>query len=209
MVFRKLPRHVFLRKPTLFFIDGKTVHSNLILFLTLAPVLFAQQTSQQVSPPAMSESYNPMAWKGEDADFALDTLQRNFCDAQLGKFVAAKSSTPDIQTLAHDAAEVQTRIYRKLRSLAKAFNIWLPPEHELSKCEQLEREHILSGNELDKAYLSSFRQTNAQRVVRLQAEIARPERPDNSPLRKLAENFLPTLQTLQTKADALTHLSGR
>ena len=185
------------------------MYSNLFLILTLAPVLFAQQTSPQVSPPAMSESYNPMAWKGEDADFALDMLQRNFCDAQLSKFVAAKSSTPDIQTLAQDAAEAQTRIYRKLRSLAKAFNIWLPPEHELAKCEQLERERSLFGNELDKAYLSSFRQTNAKRILRLQGEIARPEKPGNSPLRKLAENSLPTLQTLQTKADALTHLSGR
>ncbi len=180
------------------------MNSNLILILTLAPVLFAQQTSPQVSPPATSERYNPMTWKGEDADFALDMLQRNFCDAQLSKLVAAKSSTPDIQALAHDAAEAQTRIYRKLRSLAKAFNIWLPPEHELAKCEQLEHEHSLSGSELDKAYLSSFRETNAKRISRLQGEIARPEKPDNSPLRKLAEKSLPTLQSLQTRAEALT-----
>ncbi len=176
---------------------------TLVLILAAAPALFAQQTSPGVTPPAMSENYNPFVWKGDDANFALEMLQENFCATQMSKHVASVSFTPDVQSLAHAAARQQEHFYRKLRSMAKEFTIWLPPETQLKKCHRLERMRELSGTDLDKTYIASLEQSNAANISRVQAEVARPEKPDNSSLRQLAVKSLPGFEDLQAEAQTL------
>ena len=174
----------------------------LLLTVTLAPALFAQQTSPQVSPPEMSEDYNPLVWQGDDANFALNTLQSNFCAAEFSRLAASRTTNLELHDLAQSAAREQSGVYHKLRSMAKAFSIWLPPESQLQKCPDLEHARSLSGDDFDKAYLTSLQHTNQANVSAMQAEIARLQKPNNAPLRHLASITLPHLEQLQTKTES-------
>lgn len=176
----------------------------LVLTIAIAPALLAQQTSPQVSPPEMSENYNPLVWQGEDANFALNTLQTNFCAGELSKLAASRTTNLDLHDLAQSAAREQTGLHHKLRSLAKAIGIWLPPDSQLQKCSDLVHARSLSGAEFDKTYLASLQRANEANISAMQAEIARPQKPNNAPLRHFASEALPHLEKLQTQTGTLS-----
>jgi hypothetical protein len=159
----------------------------------------AQDLGPKDEPAAMSNDYNPLLWRGEDAQFAVNIIHGSYCRAEFSKRVAMQATESDLLSIARSAAAENEKQYRKLRQMGKSLRFEFPPKNSIQSCPEAEKARSLSGTELQKAYVSYLRETNGAAIQGFDAELARPEKPYNYGLRKFAEKELPALKDLQDK----------
>ena len=152
------------------------------------------QYGPKIEPAAMGSNYNPLAWRGDDAKFAFDTLHSSYCASQLSKFVAGKTANKTIQNLAFTQAYDQQKVYKKLHGMARTLNVKLPSKGELEDCPATARLRELTGVELDEGYIAFVAKNSATDVSRFEAEAQMPREPDNWSLWSFAHSTLPVMR---------------
>lgn len=175
------------------------IHSIVIRWLPAFVIFFGAsslpaQFGPKVEPAAMGSGYNPLAWRGEDFDFGVDTLHSSFCALQLSKYVAEKTSNPAVQNVAFTQAYEQQKIHKTLSGMAKTFGTALPPKSEVRDCSATNRMRELSGAELDRVYLGFIAQNSAADVKRFESEAQMPRVPSNWSLWSFARTTLPAVR---------------
>jgi hypothetical protein len=165
----------------------------LLLALCTAAGLYAQ-SGPKIEPSAMGSNYNPLAWRGDDAKFALDTLRSSYCVSHISKFVAGKTSNTAVQNLAFTQAYDQEKIYNKLHKMARTFNAPLPHRDDLQDCPETARLRELSGQELDRDYVAFISKNSARDADRFEAESQMPRVPSNWSLWGFVHNTLPVVR---------------
>lgn len=176
--------------------------------LALAAALQGQDLSSndagvKIYPAAMSMDYNPLLWRGDDAQFALETLHSSYCTAATSKFVMANTHDAALQTIAQRIAQEQGRLYRQLRGMARTFNFHLPPKRDLQSCVGIERISELSGSKMDSDYIALVLKNTARSISRFQEELATPREPENWTLWGLAKRDLPMIRGEQASATSI------
>jgi Domain of unknown function (DUF4142) len=174
------------------------------VLLTLFSVsVSAQDLGPKSEPAAMSLNYNPLVWRGDNAQFAIDTEHRSFCQAQFSEELASKATDSNLVSLARMSAAEHEKLYRKLKAMARELDFKFPPKSAMQDCPEVRKSRVFDQAELDRTYLSYLRETNGTAIREFEAQIARRQSPDNYSLRKLAEKTLPVLQDLQAKVSAV------
>ena len=148
----------------------------------------------KIYPAAMGSDYNPLAWRGDDAKFALDTLHSSYCVAQISKTVAAKTSDKAVQNLAFTHAYDQEKIFKKIQGMAKTLNVRLPSKNELEDCPGAARLRELTGEELNRDYVAFISKNSARDAKRFEAETQMRRGPGNWSLWSFAEKTLPVVR---------------
>lgn len=175
---------------------------TLALATALAALVSGQDLGPKSEPAAMSSNYNPLVWRGDDAQFAVNTEHTSYCQAEFSKQIASKITDNDVLSVARLSSVEHEKLYRKLRSIAKALGFEYPPKSYTQSCPEVEKAQSVAGIDLQKVYFDYLRNTNKTAIQQFEAEVARPEKPDNYSLRKLAQKELPVLEDLQTKLAA-------
>lgn len=152
------------------------------------------QSGPKIEPAAMSMSYNPLLWRGDDAKFALDMLYSSYCASEISKLVAAKTASGAVQNLAFTEAHDQQKFYKNLRSMARTLNFSLPAKRELEACPGTARLRELNGPELDSTYVAFLTKKSADDVARFEAEVEMPRVPSNWSLWAFAQKSLPVVR---------------
>jgi predicted outer membrane protein len=152
------------------------------------------QYGPKIEPAAMSSNYNPLAWRGDDAKFALDTLHSSYCASQISKFVAGKTTNKAVQDLAFTQAYDHQKVYKKLHGMARTFNVKLPSKDDLEDCPATARLRELTGAELDRSYVVLVDKISANDVSRFEAEAQMPREPSNWSLWSFAQSTLPVMR---------------
>ena len=163
----------------------------------------AQELGPKAEPSAMSSDYNPLIWQGDDAQFAIETKHTSYCRAEFSKNVAVQTKNSGLLDIALTNAEVNDKLLHKLNSIARELGFHFPAKAEMVSCPDVIAAQALRSEALEKSYRAFLRQSNANAIDQFRAEIARPERPDNYSLRKLAKKTLPVLMSLQAKLDVV------
>lgn len=158
--------------------------------------LHAQEgpSGPKIYPAAMGSEYNPLAWRGDDAKFALETLHSSYCVAQISKFVAAKTSDKAVQNLAFTESYDQEKIHRKLESMARTLSVPLPPKSELKDCPGTARLRELTGEDLNRDYVAFISKNSVRDAERFEAETQMPRGPSNWSLWSFAQKTLPVVR---------------
>lgn len=164
-----------------------------VLLVGVVLAIRGQNNSLPIYPAAMSMDYNPLLWRGEDAQFALDMLKGSPCTADLSETIAVKTKNRAVQDLALVMAHDQERFYKKLHNMARTFGFPLPPRQD-DGCREDSRLSELSEPEADSNYVALLLKSTSGNVARFEAEVARPRGPENSPLWKLAQKSLPMIR---------------
>jgi len=164
-----------------------------VLLVGMVLAMQGQNNSLPIYPAAMSMDYNPLLWRGDDAQFALDMLKSSRCTADMSETMAVKTNNRAVQDLALVMAHDQERFYKKLHNLARTFGFPLPPKRD-DDCREDSRLSELSGAEADSDYVALLLKSTSVNVARFEAQMARPRVPENAPLWNLAQKSLPMIQ---------------
>lgn len=149
----------------------------------------------------MSSNYNPLIWRGDDAQFAVNAAHSSYCTAMFSKDVVHRGTDPELLSIARESGKENEKIYRKLRQMGKTISFEFPKNEILESCPEAEKAKSVQGAELQKSYLSYLRQTNDSTVQQFDLEIDRLEKPYNYGLRKFAEQERPALRDIQAKLE--------
>jgi predicted outer membrane protein len=168
----------------------------LAIFLFLNVVVLSAQKPGPISEPAeMSGSFNPLLWKGTDAEFALKVMHSSYCQTELSKAVLQKSGNAQVKDVANTLVREQGALNKGLKRMARTINFPIPHnEKNLAACPDAAKIAALSPNEIDKAYLSFMATENATATSRFQTEWDEPKRSYNYDLQAFVEKTLPTLE---------------
>jgi putative membrane protein len=179
--------------------------SAAVLCLAFQPILSSQQTESskppqygpKIEPAAMGSNYNPLLWRGADADFARAMIHDSFCQSELSKVAQSRGSNPEVAKLAAAIARTQGKLNRQLVGMARSISFPNPKPKKDAPCPGGDRLMELSGQDFDSAYIDFVSKTYAADVARLQEEEAADDIPANFSLRAFAAKARPTLQDQQ------------
>lgn len=173
-----------------------TIRSALSLLALIIATSFGlrAQYGPQMEPPEMSSKYNPVAWRGGDFDFGVEMLHSSYCAYQISNYVAANSTNKALRNLAFAQAYDQQKIYNTLRSMAKTLDVPLPPKRKLQDCTETARLRELSGEELDREYVTFISKNSVKNVERFENEAQMPRLPSNWSLWSFARKMLPVVR---------------
>lgn len=176
----------------------------LIATLAVLSALGSQSdgSKQAAYPPAMSMDYNPLLWQGEDAQFATYALKRSHCLAEASETAAAKSQNRAIQDLAIVVAQEQSKLYKKLHSMARTVRYPLPQKEELENCPESSRLAELTATEVDTNYLALMSRSASENVRQFEMEAARPQDTSNASLSKFVRKSLPLMRKEQAMVES-------
>ncbi len=147
----------------------------------------------------MSSKYDPLMWRGEDAQFAVNMEHLSYCGAEFSKDAARKLTDPSALSIARQSASENEKIYRKLRQMARSLSFEFPKKDMMQSCPEAEKAQMLEGGELQKAYLEWVRGNTETMVQQFDAEVDQPEKPYNYGLRKMAQKERQGLLAIQGK----------
>lgn len=187
----------------------KVILFPLALALILPLTALAQTTppsGPKIEPGAMGSDYQPLLWRGSDAQFVLDTMHSSRCAIQAGDLVTAKLRNPDVESLASEIGATRAEIMKKLRSMAKGNGFRFEDKKHLSPCTEADRLSELSGEDLAKAYLAYLAKENSADVARFQSETNAPGNSSNFDLRKFTFKEISTLEEQQS---SIVELRGK
>jgi predicted outer membrane protein len=172
-----------------------------ILLVAFFSAALAQDTTPKSEPEAMSSNYNPLIWRGDDAQFAVNIEHSSYCTAAFSKDVAHRSTDPDTLSIARQSERENEKVYRKLRQMGKSLSFEFPKKEYIESCPEADKAKSLQGSELQKSYIEYLKQTDDAALQQFDAEIDRPEKPYNYGLRKFAEQERPALRDIQSKLE--------
>jgi predicted outer membrane protein len=169
--------------------------------LASAAVPAGQDYGPKVEPSAMGSEYQPLLWKGSDAAFVLDTVGFGTCQVKVSGEAASRSSNPDVQHVAAESMELESRDVKKLRSMAKTIEFRFPKAPP--PCAEAGELAQQSGEKFEKAYLDYLSKNNADALARFQVEANAPANSANFNLRKFAAANVSALSHQQSSIDTL------
>jgi hypothetical protein len=174
---------------------------TVILLLAFFTAAMAQDTPPKSEPAAMSSDYNPLVWRGDDAQFAVNIEHSSYCTAAFSKDVAKRSTDPELLSLARQSEKENEKVYRKIKQMGKALNFEFPKKEYIESCPEAEKAKSLEGTELQKSYIAYLKQTNEAALQQFDSEIDRAEKPYNYGLRRFAGQERPALRDIQSKLE--------
>lgn len=145
----------------------------------------------------MSSEYNPLVWRDDDAQFAVNLTHLSYCTAEFSKDVAQRSTDPTVLSMARENAAEHEKIYRKLRQMGKAVNFEFPKKEYLQSCPEAEKAKSLEGVELQKSYMAYLRHNTDDAVRQIDEALGRQQKPWNYGLQKLIKKERPELLKIQ------------
>jgi predicted outer membrane protein len=171
------------------------VFAPAIFLLLNVVVLSAQKPGVMSEPTEMSGSFNPLLWKGTDAEFASNVMRSSYCQTELSKAVLQTSGNATVKDLANTFVREQGALNKRLKRMARTINFPVPhDEKSLADCPDAAKIAALSANDIDKAYLSFMATENATATSRFQTEHDEPKRSYNYDLKAFVEKTVPELE---------------
>ena len=93
----------------------------------------------------MGSDYQPLLWRDNDAQFALDSDRSGTCQIAADQLVGSRSSDTELQEMAAHSIGLQDRKTQRLKSMAKTIGFKLESKKHPPECADRVRLAGLSG----------------------------------------------------------------
>ena len=153
----------------------------------------ATQSSSQQGPSSKKSSQLSMKGKHFMRKAALGGIE----EVELGQMMSQKAKSDAVKQFAQMMVQDHTKANDQLKALAQQKGVTLPTEMDAKGKELKAKLEKLSGDELDKAYMSSMVKDHTKDVNEFKQQSTSAQ---DSDLKEFASQTLPTLQQHLQKA---------
>ncbi len=174
--------------------------ANLLLS---AAEISAQTLGPKNEPAAMSSDYQPLLWRDNDAQFALDVSRAARCQIAADQLVGSRSADDEILSTAAHSISFEDQSNNKLKSMARTIGFQLGSKKHPPECADVERLRILRGEAFDHAYAAVLSQNSRKGQALFANEAGAAPNSANYELRKFAAQRLAKLRESQKAIDTL------
>ena len=170
---------------------------RILMMALCAGVIASPALAQYTAPRAASAARTPTT---PDGAFVAAAAQSAFYGAALGRLAETRAAGADVKRMAREMVATAERMSADVAPLLKAQGVDAPADMNQRQKSVHEWLQKLSGDEFDRAFVSSMRATRASEVMVFQRA---SDKAHDSELRAWAGTMLPTLKTQQEGFNAL------
>jgi putative membrane protein len=156
----------------------------------------AAGTTAKTSPPVAADG-RPLT---PDGAFVAAAAQSGLSGVTLGRMAAEKASRPEVKRFAQQVVDVAGRMSEELKPLLKAQNLAAPSDMDQRQTKAHEMLTKLSGEDFDRAFVSSMLASRSSDVMVFQRASMRAH---DSEVKAWAVKMLPILQEQQEAVNKL------
>jgi predicted outer membrane protein len=171
---------------------GAAAVYSIVIFFSAAAHIPAQTTGVKNEPAAMGSDYQPLLWRGTDAEFARSAVATSRCENEATALAASKLSDADMTHLFAETSALSNKIAKTLRKMGKpqGFKFDESKDAPAEPCAMPASASTLNGAEFRSAYLEALRTSNADSIKRFEAESQAEPNSSNYSLRRFAAQTL-------------------